>query len=85
MTHDPGCPASRCRAGDDCWCRRECACPQSSEMKVTVSLEDVPETVWRLRLEFARLLRSEAEGEECQHTANRLREIASSFEVGVSG
>lgn len=51
-------------------------------MTIGVSVNDMPETIYNLRKEFATMLNAEAESEGDPKIARRLREIAAAFEVG---
>ncbi len=50
--------------------------------KITVSVEDMPETLVYMRNELAAILRAEADSEADPRIARRLRSIAASFEAG---
>lgn len=56
----------------------------SNELTVVVDVKNVPEIVFELRREMAKILRDEAEGEH-PLVAKKLREVADVFEVGNRG
>lgn len=49
----------------------------------TISITDMPEAIWALRREMARLLRIQAETDVSLLVAQRLRDIADAFEAGA--
>lgn len=50
---------------------------------IAVRATDWPYLLWQLRSELARMLREAAQDED-RHTADRLHQIATSFESGTS-
>lgn len=50
---------------------------------VTLTITGLPEALWAMRQEMARLLMSQADTEVSLLVAARLREIAASFEAGI--
>lgn len=53
-------------------------------LTATLSVRDMPEVLWEMRQEMARLLRDEAQVERQLYTARRLVEVAEAFEAGLS-
>jgi hypothetical protein len=52
-----------------------------ASLNMTINVENMPEVISRIRLEMAKMLRSEAEGEP-RIVAKKLLELAALFEVG---
>jgi hypothetical protein len=52
-----------------------------ANMKVTIDVLNTPELIFRVRREFAEMLRYEADTEGNPAVARRLRELAADFEV----
>lgn len=56
--------------------------PKRSPILVELSIGDIPEVIWALRSEMAKVLREEADADANPAVSRRLREIASAFEAG---
>lgn len=53
--------------------------------KVQVDIRSVPEALWQIRREMAKVLRQHADVDVSPLVAQRLRAIANEFEAGLGG
>lgn len=54
-----------------------------AKLDVTLNVLNMPELIWAVRCEMATLLKETADAEASPLVAQRLREIATVFEVGT--
>lgn len=56
---------------------------KTGRLEMTFSIRDMPDVLWEMRRELARVLRDEADAEADPRVARRLHDVADAFEAGA--